>query len=199
MVNKVVGKIKIIRRLKARFFLILALVLTILTVFALRANNEEMVRLRNAVYQADKSGQNVQGALNNLQSYVTSHMNTSLTSGNTSVYPPIQLKYTYQRLVQAQNNSSANSNSKIYSDAEYYCQSKIPVGFSGRYRVPCIEQYISTHGLNNGAIPTSLYEFDFISPSWSPDLAGWLVIAAIIAWICFVLKLVFMGWNKFFN
>ena len=39
---------------------------------------------------------------------------------------------------------------------------------------------MTTHGLKGANIPVSLYEFDFISPTWSPDLAGWSMLAAIV-------------------
>ena len=36
----------------------------------------------------------LEAALEDLRSYVTQHMNTSLTAGSNGVYPPVQLKYT---------------------------------------------------------------------------------------------------------
>src|SRR5437870_2847859 len=91
------------RAVKPWYFLILALISGVVCVLALRANNQHMVSLRDAVYSADKNGQDVQKPLRDLQAYVTRHMNTNLNAANTSVYPPIQLKYTYERLVQAQS------------------------------------------------------------------------------------------------
>ncbi len=187
------------KKIKAWHFLVLTIVSLIVCIFALRANNLEMVNLRQALYMADKNNQNVAQALDNLQKYVTSHMNTSLTNGNSSVYPPIQLKYTYQRLLNQQGQTLNNDNSQIYTEAENYCQAKIPNGFSGRYRVPCIEQFISSHKLATPTIPASLYEFDFISPAWSPDLAGWSLLVTLFLGICFVVKLFLNVWNKYFN
>src|ERR1700679_2202908 len=89
-----------IRWIKPTYVLVIAAVLSVTCIFALRANNEHMIKLRNSVYSADKNDGNVEAALQNLQSYVTSHMNTNLVSGNGTVYPPIQLKYTYQRILQ---------------------------------------------------------------------------------------------------
>ena len=179
--------------------LTLVLISLIVSVFALRANNEHMNTLRNAVYTADKNNTNVQQALDTLQSYVIANMNTSLSGGPNSIYPPIQLVYTYQRLVSKLGSQSSAANSHIYTDAEYYCQQKIPVGFSGRYRVPCIEQYITSHNLSAPNIPQSLYEFDFISPSWSPDLAGWSILVTGLLGIFVLIKLILLGWNKYFN
>ncbi len=170
-----------------KYLTLLSLALTLIcggiTVAALRSNNEHMAKLRSALYAADKSGVNVPQALTNLQEYVTAHMNTNLSSGAGSVYPPIQLEYTYQRLVQAQNQAALSADTGLYTAAQAYCQTVIPNYFSGHNRVPCIENYVSTHGsLGSKAptIPTALYEFDFISPIWSPDLAGWMILATIL-------------------
>jgi len=138
-----------------------------------------MVRLRNEVFTADKQNGNVEAALKNLQQFVYAHMNTNLDSGS-SVYPPIQLKYTYDRLVQAEKDRVSAANSQIYTDAQTYCQQQIPTGFSGRGRVPCIDDYVTSHGTTAQTIPASLYEFDFVSPHWTPDLAGWSLVVTII-------------------
>jgi hypothetical protein len=163
-----------------------ALTVTALCVFSLRANNEHMIKLRSAVYAADKNNINITLSLQDLQAYVTTHMNTNLDSGKGSVYPPIQLKYTYQRLLDSESAGVAQSNEQLYTDAQSYCQQEVPTGFSGRYRVPCIEQYVQSHDSSLPTISTSLYEFDFVSPTWSPDLAGWTLVAAIISWIWFI-------------
>jgi len=139
-----------------------------------------MLKLRNAVYSADQNNGNVTLALQQLQAYVTTHMNTSLTSGNGSIYPPIQLKYTYQRLLAAESATAAANNTTLYTAAQNYCQTQIPTGFSGRYRVPCIEQYVESHDASLPTIPDGLYKFNFVSPIWSPDLAGWTMLLTII-------------------
>ena len=191
--------LKFLKNIRWWQILILLLITLIISILALRSNNEQMVLLRNNVYSADKNNTNVQQALNNLQAYVTSHMNTSLNSGSNTIYPPIQLVYTYQRLLNQEAAASSASNSVIYTNAEYYCQQKIPTGFSGIYRVPCIEQYISSHNLAAPNIPQSLYEFDFLSPSWSPDLAGWSLLASVLLGLLLIIKLLFLAWNRYFN
>jgi hypothetical protein len=175
---------------KPTYILGVALLSTVVCVFALRANNEHMIKLRDDVYTADKNNTNVTGALQNLQAYVTTHMNTNLSSGKGSVYPPIELKYTYQRLLDSESSSAAESNNDLYTEAQTYCQQAVPTGFSGRYRVPCIEQYVQTHDTTLATVPTELYEFDFVSPTWSPDLAGWSMFVAIISWIFLGLSLI---------
>ncbi len=179
-----------LRLIKPWYFLAVVLACGVVCIFALRANNQHMLKLRTAVYSADQDNGDVQGALDKLQAYVTTHMNTNLSTG-TSVYPPVQLKYTYQRLAQAQADQLAQSNTQLYTAAQHYCEGQDPVDFSGHNRVPCIEQYVETHAGNQlSAIPDGLYKFSFVTPSWSPDLAGWTLLAtgfslllAIISWL----------------
>lgn len=173
-----------LRWIKPWYFLVLALITGTVCVMALRANNEHMAKLRQAVYTADQNNTNVQQALQNLQAYVTRHMNTNLSS-NTSVYPPIQLKYTYQRLLQSESDAAAASNTQLYTQAQAYCEQQDPVDFSGHNRVPCIEQYVESHDSTLAAIPDALYKFDFVSPNWSPDLAGWSQLATTFSVVLF--------------
>lgn len=172
-----------------KVFLVLFIVSSLVAIFALRHNNEQMIKLRNAVYATDKNAGDVNTALNNLRRYVYRHMNTDLSSGGNTIKPPIQLQYTYERL-QAKAQADAN-NRGLYTAAENYCQKQIPNGFSGRYRIGCVGNYIMSHG---GAaapeIPPALYEFDFVSPTWSPDLAGWSLVVSVLSLAGFLISLV---------
>jgi len=183
-----------LRLIKPWYFLGLAIISATICVFALRANNQHMVELRDAVYAADKEGSGVQTSLENLQAYVTRHMNTDLSTG-TSVYPPIQLKYTYDRLVRERANRLANSNDQLYTKAQRYCEQQNPTGFSGRGRVACIERYVETHATaaQLPPIPDALYKFSFSSPTWSSDLAGWSLLVTGASSLLFVVT--FIGLN----
>lgn len=169
----------------------LAVISLAIGIVALRANNEHMIKLRDAVYTADKNNDNVEGALHKLQSYVTSHMNTNLTGGNTGVYPPVQLKYTYDRLVQAESEALAQSNSALYTAAQAYCEAQRPTGYVIN-RIGCVEDYLTTHDTLHqiAPIPDALYKFSFISPTWSPDLAGWSLVVAAFSGGSFVIAFV---------
>lgn len=167
------------------YFLVLAAVCGTVCVLALRANNEHMIKLRDAVYSADKNSGDVEAALHNLQAYVTAHMNTDVSAGPDPVYPPIQLKYTYDRLVQAQSDALAQTNTQLYTEAQHYCEQQDATDFSGHNRVPCIEQYVESHGVTLPPIQDALYKFDFISPTWSPDLAGWMVVLTTVSVVLF--------------
>ena len=176
------------------YFLIGFIIFGLIAVFALRSNNETAISLRNKLYTVDQQNGDVSTALNNLRQYIYSHMNTNLASGPDAIYPPIQLKYTYQRLLAAEQSSANSTNTQIYTDAENYCQQAIPNGFSGRGRVPCIENYVTTHGTTAKAIPAALYEFDFVSPIWSPDLAGWSIVFCFIFLILFLARFSLEKW-----
>lgn len=189
------------RLLKPWYFVVVAVISGAVCVFALRANNEHMLQLRDAVTTADKNNSDVQAALNRLQRYVTAHMNTNLST-NTSIYPPVQLKYTYDRLVQAQQAAAASalSNTQLYTDAQHYCEQQDSVDFSGHNRVPCIEQYVQAHG--GSAVPTaptipdSLYKFAFVSPRWSPDLAGLTMLLAAASLLLAIMTWLADRWFK---
>jgi len=182
--------IKNFLKVQTQTFLYLFIAAAIISVFALRHNNQTMVNLRNDVYAADKNNGDVNTALNNLRRYVYGHMNTDLSSGNNNIKPPIQLKYTYQRLYDAETNKVQSANQQLYTDAELYCQS-INNAFFGTTRVPCVQNYVVNHGLAaaNITIPAGLYQFDFASPAWSPDFAGWSLVAALLLFAAFIIRL----------
>lgn len=179
-------KIKIIANLPYKVFLVIFVLSSLTFVLAMRGNNQQMVELRNAVYEADKNDKDVSGAVNNLRRHVYGHMNTDLSSGGNSIKPPIQLKYSYERLQQAEKQRVDAVNEKIYTDAQSYCERLNPASFSGGARVPCVEEYVSRNGAKPNIVPAGLYQFDFISPSWSPDLAGWSLILMIMSFLAFV-------------
>ncbi|MDB5170507.1 MAG: hypothetical protein JWO35_201 [Candidatus Saccharibacteria bacterium] len=180
-----------IPRPKPAYFLAISVVFAVTSVFALRANNQHMIELRNIVYAADKDNKDVVTPLRNLQAYVTSHMNTNLNAGPTPVYPPIQLKYSYERLVRAQGDAVAAANAKLYTAAQAFCEQQNSTDVSGRNRIPCIEQYVQQHNPQKlTQIPDALYKFAFVSPKWSPDLAGWSIVISILSGLAFIITLI---------
>jgi hypothetical protein len=188
-----------LRRIHPWYFVALTLVFGLISLFSLRHNNEQMVHLRNNVYVADKNNGDVEAALRTLRTYVYAHMNTSLASGSNAVYPPIQLKYTYQRLQTAAQTKAGNANSSLYTDAEHYCEQKDSTDFYGYYRLPCINDYVTAHGAAYtppAPIPDAFYKFDFTAARWSADLAGWSLVASIISAILLIITTVYRWWAK---
>lgn len=179
-----------IRPVKVWYLLVPFLLFSLVAVFALRANNLRMVELRSELYAADEKGENVEQALQRLRAHVYGHMNTDLSSGANGVYPPIQLKYTYQRLQEAERQKAQAQNTDVYTAAQQFCESQNSSDFSGRNRVPCIEKYVSEHGgAKPRTIPDAMYKFDFVSPSWSPDLAGFSILFAVLFGVAAALRI----------
>ena len=171
-----------IRPVSYWYFVALFAASLMIGIYGLRQNNLTMIKLRDAVTEADKADGDVEAALRELREYVYGHMNTNLASGN-QVRPPVQLKYRYERLIKAQQDKIAVQNSKIYTDAQAHCESLYPDSFSGGPRVPCIQEYVIGHGVQVEPIPDSLYKFDFVSPRWSPDRAGWSLLASAMFFV----------------
>lgn len=163
----------------------------LVSIFALRQNNMTMIRLRNEVYAADKAGGDVEAALKELRIFVYGHMNTNLRAGSTSSEAPIQLTNTYNRIVAAEQARVAGlgGNAAVYAAAKQNCVAKT----DETENLQCIQQYVNDKA--GGKFQLSLpakefYTFDFVSPFWSPDLAGFAVIAAILSGILLVMRLV---------
>lgn len=179
-----------IRRIRLEYLMVAFVAILFVTVFALRHNNQQMLSLRQAVFTADEKNGDVEGALRELRTYIYAHMNTDLNTGKNAVYPPIQLEHTYARLLAAQQESVKQANQQIYTEAQSYCEKLHPESFSGGSRVPCIRDYVASRGIHITPIPDSLYKFDFVSPKWSPDLAGWSLLATIVVGVLLIVRAV---------
>lgn len=167
--------------------LVIGIISTIVCVMALRSNNLTALKLRDQVITADQQDKDVEAALHNLRKYVYAHMNTNLATGPNAIRPPIQLKYRYDRLVKAEQDRVSAANASLYTQAQADCERRYPQGLSGGGRIPCIQEYVSSHGGQQAQpIPDSLYKYDFMAPFWSPDLAGWSMVVAIVCFIMFV-------------
>jgi hypothetical protein len=184
---------RFLRHIKPWYFLGIAIIFGVISLVSLRHNNEQMVVLRDAVYAADKNNGNVEGALRNLRSYVYGHMNTSLSSGPNAVHPPVQLKYTYERLQQAQQSVLGQGDSSLYAQAQEYCDAQTVIGSEV---ISCIQSYAAAHGANLAPIPDGLYKFDFTSAKWSPDAAGWSVVITMLASLTFLVSAPYHWWAK---
>lgn len=168
-----------------------------MAVWALRQNNLEMVKLREAVAIADEKGEGVSDALEDLRQHVYSHMNTDLTNGDNSIYPPIQLKHTYERLTKKEKDRVAAINEKVYNNAETICERRFPAGQLRDGRVQCVQDYVTKNSVQeNEVVPKELYQFAFISPRWSPDLAGWSLVASVVFLLLFILRFGLEKWLK---
>lgn len=181
--------------LNYKLFLCLALFFGFVAVLSLRQNNLQAISLRNHVLEVDKNNGDVEKALRELRDYTYHHMHSDL-SASTTVYPPVQLKYRYDRLVAAEKQRVAAAMAQVYTDAQAECERQNPTDFSGRNRVPCVEAYVSTRGVSERPVNQDLYKFDFASPVWSPDLAGISLLLSGLTAAAGALALVVQQWLK---
>lgn len=185
-----------IRSVRPSVLVALLLVTSLVSAVALRQNNLRMIELREQVFIADEKGEGVDEALNELRSYVYGHMNTDLNSGGLSIKPPIQLKYTYERLVSAEQERITEKNKALNAQAAASCEARFPAGHI-QERARCVQEYVTTRGGSEEvSIPKELYQFDFASPTWSPDLAGWSLLLSVLLLITLVVRLAIGLWIK---
>lgn len=179
--------------LKPWYLLIICLIFAGLSVYGLRRNYATMVSLREDLFAADEAGKSadeLEVKLVALRDHVTQHMNTHLRTSNLAIKePPIQLSGLYNRAYAAEKERVSQVNAALYTTAQAECEKLFPIGLSGSGRIPCIEQYVNERGEKQRDIPREVYMFDFITPRWSPDLAGWSLVLATVFGSLAALKL----------
>jgi preprotein translocase subunit SecF len=174
------------RSKKVDIALIALFVISLLfSINALRQNNLNMVKQRDEVYSVDKSGGDINTSLNKLRDYVYSHMNTNLNSGGHNIKPPIQLQYTYQKLQEEEGLRVTEANTALYGKGQHYCHN-----IGSKDTATCVQRYIANNTQSVQSIPASLYQFDFVSPTWSPDVAGWSLVATLLSGAAIILRII---------
>jgi hypothetical protein len=170
----------VLRQLQVKHLVIVLAVLIVLSVFFLRQNNLDMITLRNLVVQADEQNKDLPQAITNLRNYVATHMNTGM--GDRGVY----LEHSYQRAYEAavtQAVQGGTTGATIYRQADEDCQKQFPKGNGFSAYVQCVTDKVGSSGISTGPVtpPSSdLYRFNFVSPAWSPDIAGFTLLAAVL-------------------
>jgi hypothetical protein len=153
-----------------------------LSFIGLSMNSQEAKQRYDSLIAVDKAGGDVPAALDELRVYIYSHMNTQIGS-DTGIRPPIQLQGTYQRIVAERELEAGQTNEELYAQAQSDCELRNPNGFSGSNRLDCIAAYVDANGVSEGVdivVEDDLYKFDFASPRWSPDLAGFSIVFSIV-------------------
>lgn len=175
--------------LKIAVFGVLTVVSTLLFVFGMINNSNGAVERFDRLKAVDEAGGDVETALAELRDYIHSHMNTEL-GGPNGIYPPIQLNGTYNRLVasekariEKQNEEAKKTNEKVRQDADRICAARHPVGQIIQ-RAQCNAEYIEANSVSEiddtPVIDDSFYKFNYVAPRWSPDLAGFSLLFAIV-------------------
>lgn len=165
-----------------------AMVFLIVGILALRQNNFTMIRLRAAVVKTDQQNGDIEKSLQDLRKHVHSHMNTNLASGDFAIKPPIQLKARYERLMVAEQGNIKAFNATVTANAEAACAAQFPGGGYNTPRVACIQDHVAKNAKEVSVVAEDLYKFDFISPRWSPDLAGLSLLASLLLFLMFILR-----------
>ena len=184
-----------LRHVHPWYFLLLTVIFGGLTVLGLRQNNERMITVREAVFVADKQGGDVESSLRELRQYVSTHMNTNLTSGTNAVHPPIQLKYTYERIQANRQQALGQNNSALYGQAQETCNQEGQTT-TPEATITCIQRFMSDHGVQLEDVPDALYKFDFASARWSPDLAGWSIVFVTLSAASFIMSATYHWFMK---
>lgn len=183
--------LKRLERVNVWYFVVAIIVCGLIGGAAYRNNNVRSIELREKVIAADQANGNVEQALAELREHIYTHMNGGLATPT----PPVQLKYRYERLVAVEKERVSTANSKLTTAAQQHCEALIPVGAS-RGRIDCIQNYLTTHGTVEQPIPDALYKFDFASPVWSPDVAGWMLFLTAVLSIILVCRILTVSWLR---
>lgn len=154
----------------------------------LRQNNLHMVERRKAVLVADEQNGNVDKALKDLRAYMARHMNTRMGE-------PLQLKYSYERYVKKQIDDAAKSGSTTdaaaYQRAQDECRTSNTVTYA-----QCVIDKTSRIAPGSNPVtqiktpPTELYSYQFYSPTWSPDAAGFATAIFIFTLLMLMLRII---------
>lgn len=164
------------RRIKTWQLVALLIILLLMSGYFLRHNNLQMVRLRNAVVQADERGGDVARALKELNHHVFHHMNTEIVR-------PIELVGTYERAAEAVIAAATRTSSpNIYTQATKHCEQQ---GVLLTSIAQCASEYIMRNKPDNLEREIVLpdknrFIYTFASPLWTPDMAGFSLLAALV-------------------
>jgi len=157
------------------------------SIYLLRQNNLGMVARRTAVVKADQDNGNIAGALTNLQSYMMHHMNTRMSQ-------PLQLQYSYKRAVERITEQAASggtvSDPGIYQQAQAACVNDDYIVYA-----QCVID--KTQAVASGTNPdvdvhyppVALFSYQFYSPFWSPDLAGFATLITFLLVVLLVVRI----------
>ncbi|HSX27907.1 MAG TPA: hypothetical protein VLF60_00475 [Candidatus Saccharimonadales bacterium] len=179
---------RLLKRIKLWLLIVAGILFALSSAYLLRQNNLGMVSRRQAVLATDQQNGDVDTALKNLRSFMMQHMNTRMSQ-------PIQLKYSYERAVQKQVADAAKSGSttdaSAYQRAQDECRASNTVTYA-----QCVIDKTSQVAPGSDPItqikppPTELFSYQFYSPTWSPDLAGFAVLALFLTLLLLIVRII---------
>jgi hypothetical protein len=163
---------------KRTLFVVAAIALTLAGLVVRYENNRQARSLAVTVQQQDLSGASTTVSSANLLAYVNSHMGASIT---------YTLTGSFNRAV-AQSNAAAtaaSSDSQIYAAAQAACSGKT----DSITQAKCNQAYLSSHLSSmqqtapDAQPQLASYQHSLKAPTWTPDLAGALLLGALAALI----------------
>lgn len=182
-----------------QLFILLCLVLAVVAT-AWRMNNTQMLRRLDAVLAADAAldEEKARENLLILKEFSARHMNA-----NTGL---ISLVKIYEKDAQAEISRVSNlrQGENVHKKVSEICDPQFDA--RTRYSRPyfeCWTRELEKLSPREGVDaqpkfrPKELYEYNFISPIWTPDLAGWMTLVAILIVLAIVFKMIFTLILKF--
>lgn len=173
-----------LRQLRVRELAILFVALVLIGAFFVRQNNLHMITLRNLVLQADEQNKDIPKSLANLHIYVSAHMNANM--GEQGIY----LAHSYRRAYDAAVAAAAQGGSDsgvIYQNADKVCRAQFNEDAAFVNYAQCLVAKVAASGAPPISTPSAdLYRFNFVSPAWSPDVAGYTLLAAALVGILLI-------------
>jgi len=167
-----------LRQLRARELMLVFGVLVLLGAFFMRQNNLHMITLRNMVLQADEQNKDIPQQLTTLRNYVASHMNTGM--GEQGIYLAHSYRRAYDAAI-AQATGGSGDSAVIYQNAQKTCMSQFNEDSEFLAYGQCLTDKIEASGAPAISTPSAdLYRFNFVSPAWSPDVAGFTLLTAAL-------------------
>ena len=190
--GRVKQNIKDLQRVKTWQLIVVLIIIGFVAATFLRLNSIGMDQRRDAVLSADKEG-NAEVIINrlyDLQRHVTRHMNTDLGRG-------VYLEQSYNRDLQTWQESQygdANPNGNIYKKAQEVCAPQFST-YSYAYLQCTTNELAKYPAADDPAKETSrprqeAYIHAFSSPVWSPDFAGWSVLAFGVVLLLIIIRMI---------
>lgn len=190
------NSVKQLQRVKTWQLIVVLVLLLFLTATFLRLNNIGMIQRRDAVIAADEQGdeENTRNRVIDLQRFVAAHMNT----GGNTVYLEHQYERDSQTLIQKATQTTAANNAErdvINKKVDDICKPQFS-GYNQGY-VDCFAREFAKYAPSNdpvSEITVSLpdperYRFVFASPRWSPDFAGFSLLASAVVTLVIIVRL----------
>lgn len=158
--------------MKKRYLLILAVLAFLFGVIQLARNSNNAIALKNQVLARDAAGQNATTELEDLNKFVKSHMNASITFTRESAY--------HQAVANA--NPKPAVSGEVYAKAQAACAGRSDSVTQAR----CVTDYLARNAPTTQAQPAALpnvedYTVSLVSPRYTTDLAGLSFMVSTIA------------------